>query len=219
MASAIIHLCVAKEVNKYLKMNENDLLIGSIAPDISKQIGETKEISHFLDHTNEDDIPNIDRFLLKYKSELNKPFEMGYFIHLLTDKYWFRDYVYQYIERYTRNNTKKKITYSAIKNLIYNDYTNINTDLIDKYMLSLDIFFNEYDLPESKITEIPVNKLQILINKMSEIIEDSKEEKTFLFDTKDIEIFITNTVKYIIKDIQLLDIKPNSREEENNENM
>ena len=90
MASAIIHLCVAKEVNKYLKMDENELFLGAIAPDISKQIGETKEISHFLDHTNEDDIPNIDRFLSKYKSELNKPFEMGYFIHLLTDKYWFR---------------------------------------------------------------------------------------------------------------------------------
>ena len=87
MASAVIHLCVAKEVNKYLKMDENMILLGSIAPDISKQIGETKEISHFLDHTNEDDIPNIDRFLSKYKSELNKPFEVGYFIHLLTDKY------------------------------------------------------------------------------------------------------------------------------------
>ena len=75
-------------------MDENYLLLGSIAPDISKQIGETKEISHFLDHSNEDDIPNIDRFLSKYRSELNNPFEMGYFIHLLTDKYWFRDYVY-----------------------------------------------------------------------------------------------------------------------------
>ena len=71
MASAVIHLCIAKEVNKYLNMNLNELLLGSIAPDISKQVGETKEISHFLDHTNEDDIPNIDRFLAKYKKDLN----------------------------------------------------------------------------------------------------------------------------------------------------
>lgn len=209
MASAVIHLCVAKEVNKYLNMNLNELLLGSIAPDISKQIGETKEISHFLDHTNEDDIPNIDRFLSKYRDELNKPFEIGYFIHLLTDKYWFRDYVYNYIERYTKNNTKKKITYTALRDLIYNDYTNINIALIDKYMLPLDIFNNEWELPQSKITEIPVDKLDILIEKMGLIIKDSQEDKTFLFDTKDIEIFITNTVKYIIKDIQLLDIKPN----------
>jgi hypothetical protein len=189
-------------------MDEDYILLGSIAPDISKQIGETKEISHFLDHSNEDDIPNIDRFLSKYKSELNNPFEMGYFIHLLTDKYWFRDYVYKFIERYTRDKVKKNITYTALKDLIYNDYTNLNITLIDNHNLNLDIFYNEIELPESKIMEIPVNKLDILIEKMGLIIEDSKEEKTFVFDSNDIEEFIKNTVKYIIRDIQMLDIKP-----------
>ncbi len=208
MASAVIHLCVAKEVNKYLNMSENELLLGSIAPDISKQVGETKEISHFLDHTNEDDIPNIDRFLAKYRNELNKPFEMGYLIHLLTDKYWFRDYVYQYIERYTKDKNKKKITYTALRDLIYNDYTNVNIDLIDSHELPLDIFSNEWELPDSKITEIPIKDLDIIIEKMGVIIAESKQEKTFVFDIKDIEIFITNTVKYIIKDIQILNIKP-----------
>ena len=208
MASAVIHLCVAKEINKYLKMDENYLLLGSIAPDISKQIGETKEISHFLDHSNEDDIPNIDRFLSKYRSELNNPFEMGYFIHLLTDKYWFRDYVYKFIERYTKDRVKKNVTYTALKDLIYNDYTNLNITLIDNHNLNLDLFYNEIELPKSKIIEIPVDKLNILIEKMGIIIEDSKEEKTFVFDNKDIEEFISNTVKYIIKDIQMLDIKP-----------
>ena len=43
---------------------------------------------------------------------------------------------------------------------------------------------------------------------MGLIIEDSKEEKTFIFDSTDIEDFIKNTVKYIIRDIQMLDIKP-----------
>lgn len=208
MASAIIHLCVAHEVNKYLHMEETNLLIGSIAPDIAKQVGQTKEIGHFLDHSNEDDIPNIDRFLAKYRSELDKPFEMGYFIHLLTDKYWFRDYIYKYIERYTQDKTKQKVTYSALTNIIYNDYTNLNIDLIDKYMLPLDIFYNEFQGIESKITEIPVDRLDVLIEKMGIIIKNSKEEKTFMFDITDIEIFIKNTVKYIIKDIQMLGISP-----------
>ncbi len=210
MASAIIHLCVAHEVNKYLHMDESQMLIGSIAPDIAKQIGQTKEISHFLDHTNEDDIPNIDRFLAKYRGELNKPFEMGYFIHLLTDKYWFRDYIYKYIERYTNDENKKKVTYTAIKDVIYNDYTNINIDLIDKYMLPLDIFYNDFEGIDSVITEIPVDRLDVLIDKMGLIIKDSRQEKTFMFDVSDIEEFITNTVKYIIKDVQILGINPQS---------
>lgn len=207
MASAVIHLCIAHEVNKYLKMDENMILLGSIAPDIAKQIGQTKEISHFLDHKSEDDIPNIEKFLLKYQNELTKPFEMGYFIHLLTDKYWFRDYVYNYIERFTKEKSKKNITYTALKNLIYNDYTNLNITLIDKYELPLDIFANEIEMPQSKITEIPVNELQILIDKMGIIIQNSKEEKSFIFDSNDIEEFIKNSVKYIIKDIQILGIK------------
>ena len=207
MASAVIHLCIAKEINKYLKMNEYDLMLGSIAPDISKQIGETKEISHFLDHTNEDDIPNIDRFLQKYRNDLHNPFTMGYFIHLLSDKYWFRDYVYQYIERYTRENVKQKITYTALRDLIYNDYTNINGELIDKYELPLEIFYEEFREPTTAIREIPVDKLDILIDKMGIIIEEAKKEKNFLFDMNDIEIYIANSVKYIIKDIQMLGIK------------
>lgn len=207
MASAIIHLCVAKEVNKYLGMDEYQLLLGSIAPDISKQIGETKEISHFLDHSNEDDIPNINNFLSKYKDDLSNPFTMGYFIHLLTDKYWFRDYIYHFIDRYANDQNKKKLTYTAIKDVIYNDYTNINIDLIDKYMLPLDIFYTDFRMPTSKINEIPLTKLPILIEKMGLIIEESKEEKTFMFDTKEIIAFIEETSKYIIKDIQMLKIK------------
>jgi hypothetical protein len=206
MASAIIHLCVAKELNKYLNMDEKMLYLGSIAPDISKHLGETKEISHFLNPANEDDIPQIDKFLAKYQSELNKPFEMGYFIHLLTDKYWFRDYVYQYVERYTKETGKKRLTANALKNIIYNDYTNLNIKLIDKYELPLDLFANPFDLPESKITEIPVDKLNLLVEKMGIIIEESQEEKSFTFDTEDIEKFISDTVKYILKDLQLLGI-------------
>ena len=55
---------------------------------------------------------------------------------------------------------------------------------------------------------IKTEGLNILIDKMGLIIEDSKTEKTFMFDTKDIEVFITNTVKYIIKDIEMLGISP-----------
>ena len=206
MASAIIHLCIAKEVNKYLNMNDREILLGSIAPDISKLIGQTKEISHFLDHSNEDDIPNIERFLSKYRNKLNEPFTVGYLIHLLTDKYWFRDYIYQYIERYTKDKNKKKITYTALRDIIYNDYTNINISLIDKYGLSLDLFYQEVPIPNTSIMEIPVDKLPLLIKKMGIIIENSQEEKTFVFDTKDVEVFIDNSVKYIVKDFQMLGI-------------
>ena len=89
MASAIIHIAVAKEINKELHMNEKELFLGTIAPDISKQIGEKKTKSHFL--TNKDnDYPNLDDFLDKYQNNLTNPFIMGYYIHLFTDYLWFK---------------------------------------------------------------------------------------------------------------------------------
>ena len=47
MASAIIHICVAKRVNEFLNRNEKKFILGSIAPDISKQIGQTITNSHY----------------------------------------------------------------------------------------------------------------------------------------------------------------------------
>ena len=202
MASAVIHLCVAKKVNEYLEMDEELLLLGSIAPDISKLVGETKFASHFLDGLTEDSIPNTNRFLIKYQKELAKPFEMGYYIHLLTDKYWFRDYVYKYIDRYAKEEQEKDLTYTAIKHLIYHDYTNLNIDLIDEYSIALDIFSNEIQFPKSIITEIPINKLDLLVEKMGLIIVASTTGQKIVFNLKDIKKFIEDSTQKIIEDIK-----------------
>lgn len=49
MASGLIHICVAKEINKYLKRNEQQILLGSIAPDIAKLINISRDKTHFID--------------------------------------------------------------------------------------------------------------------------------------------------------------------------
>lgn len=69
MASSVIHMCVANEINKRIKRNIDLLLIGTIAPDISKHLGKTKFESHFL-YDNDNEIPSLDAFLNKYKKHL-----------------------------------------------------------------------------------------------------------------------------------------------------
>lgn len=61
MASSVIHICIANEINKTINRDNKKLLIGTIAPDISKLLGETKFYSHFLDNVN-NNIPNINKF-------------------------------------------------------------------------------------------------------------------------------------------------------------
>ena len=47
MPSVIIHMCVASEVNKRIKVkNYNEYLLGAIAPDLAKVIGLERKQSH-----------------------------------------------------------------------------------------------------------------------------------------------------------------------------
>ena len=74
MASAIIHIAIAKCLENKLNIkNKKDYYLGSIAPDISKQIGQTKQKSHFLYDTKED-VPNINMFIQKYQNFKKKFF-------------------------------------------------------------------------------------------------------------------------------------------------
>lgn len=205
MASAIIHLAIAKEIAEKYNIIENkkDYYLGSIAPDISKQIGRKKEESHFSWNTP-NDIPNIRLFKKRYPLFKYNSFELGYFIHLYTDKKWAENFLPKIIE----NNSIKLLDGTTIKttqeertNMIYSDYTNLNIKIIEEYDLDLSLFYEDFTPPNTKIKEIPINNLDILINKMGILIENSKEEKAYTFDIYPIKEFIQETVKEILKEL------------------
>ena len=87
MASSVIHMAVANEINKVIKKDNHKLLIGSIAPDISKHLGETKVKSHFLD-SEDTAIPNIDNFLNKYKYLTYFHYILQYYHQFLLSYYY-----------------------------------------------------------------------------------------------------------------------------------
>lgn len=206
MASAVIHLAVAKELEKYLKIeNKKDYTLGAIAPDIAQQLKIKKTKSHFIYNTKSD-IPNIKLFKEKYKNFMSNSFELGYFTHLYTDKLWFDGF----IDSLTYSNSIKlldgtiiHVPQKEIKELIYNDYTNLNTIIIDKYNIDLSLFYEEYQKPNTSIEEVPIDKLNILIDKMGVIIENSKLEKSYIFDITLIDNFINTCVEKIIKELKI----------------
>lgn len=190
MASSVIHMCIAKEINKKLNMDQNMLLLGSIAPDISKHLGMTKVKSHFLtDGINID----IECFLNKYKDKLNNSFIMGYFIHLYTDYLWDKYFVSEIIEKDSIkliNGEKIDKNKELYKKLIYNDYTNLNIKLIDEYNLDLSLFYGEVDIPDIYMDEIPIDKLSLLVDHTGLIIANTKENKAYTFNLDNIKQFI-----------------------------
>jgi len=206
MASSVIHMCVANEINKKLKRNNDYILIGSIAPDIAKHLGKTKLESHFLNPLNvDDDIPVIEEFLEKYKKDLKDDFVLGYYIHLYTDYLWFKYFKPDFIKNekiYLLDGTVVDCGEEKLIEYFYNDYTTLNKVLIDDYNLDLKIF--EKSIPKIKniITEIPMNQLQLIIDKAYTIIKKSNEEKFYMFDKTRVNKFIDYSVNAIISNLE-----------------
>ncbi len=206
MASALIHLAVAKEFLERTKpvQNNYDYYLGSIAPDLAKQIGVAREDSHFVKNSYKEDVPNLNYFKMKYPNFKDNSYDLGYYIHLFTDKEW----IESYLEHITYENAIRLLDGTVIasnseevKELIYSDYTNLNIKIIESYDLDLSLFYEEFKVPNGTITELPVEKLDILINKMGIIIQNSKEEKTYLLDIREIKNFIGNTVDKLVEEL------------------
>ena len=95
---------------------------------------------------------------------------------------------------------------NEIAKYIYNDYTKLNTKIINKYNLELNIFYEEHALFKNIIKEIPMNKINIIIEKAGLIIKNSKETKPYLFDIKNVTRFIDFCVKALLDDLSNLGV-------------
>ena len=207
MASAVIHIAVANEVNKVLKKDKSKFLIGSVAPDISRLIDEDRNISHFLRPGEK--VPRIDEFLAKYKNHLNDDFVLGYYVHLYTDYLWFKYFLTEIMNenKITKlDGTVVNLNGNMDRLYIYNDYTNLNIQLIDEYNLDLKILYNEIPEINNIIDEIPIDRIKILTDNIGRIIEKTKENKTFLFDISNIIKFIDTSTKLILANLNELNV-------------
>jgi len=200
MASSLIHLCVANEINKKIKKDKKKLLIGSIAPDISKQVGEPRSKSHFTT----EGFTNHIKFFDKYRNYINDDFILGYYIHLYTDYLWEK---YFATELGNKNLIKKlngdvvKCNGEMYKQYIYNDYTSLNSQIIDEYNLELDIFYEDVPHLDNIVEEIPMEKIDVIINQAGIIIANAKQRKEFVFDMNAVKQFITLSVDIISSDL------------------
>ena len=210
MASSMIHLTIANELNKMLKRDKKKLLLGSIAPDLSKLVGDNKTRSHFI-LEGEEDIPDLNKFLKKYGYFLNDDFVLGYYIHLYSDYLWFKYFIPDLFDEGKNIITKLngdiiKCNGNMMEKYIYNDYTNINNDLINEYDLDLKLFYEPIPELNNIIDEIPMDKISLIVDKAGLIIENSKKTKELVFDIEQIKNFIKMNVEIIYSNLKELKI-------------
>lgn len=120
MPSIASHMVCAKLVSEMLNIKDDDFYRGNILPDIID-----KEDSHKKIQSSFYQIPDISRF------KVNNILDLGYKCHLLLDKYFLEEYIPNNIKNY-----KKEMIFTKEK--LYNDYTNINYYLIDRYQIDID---------------------------------------------------------------------------------
>lgn len=200
MASAIMHLCIAKKVNEKLRLNEKEFYLGSIAPDVSKQIGGSRVLSHFM--IDQNSLPDLNFFLRKYRNDLQKTFTLGYFLHLYADYIWsdqYLNYIYKNSILKLKDQTQISVDLEEFKRLLYSDYTTLNQQLIDYYLLDLSLFYEEVPIPQTEIDEIALNKLPVLVDKMGVILLETGSPKNYIFDIKDVTTYIDETASSFLE--------------------
>jgi len=178
MGSAVMHLCIGKNIAK--KMNNSDrkeFILGNLAPDLSKLINQSRYVSHFLKkitiNDSEREVPDLDKFIKKYKDRLNEPFIQGYLCHLISDDIWFRDYIPNHVVSITEDKQQillrdidDYIPYDEFKKMMYSDYSKTNQYLFELFKLNLRRFDN-MNIENPKMEEFEYDEIHRLIEQIS----------------------------------------------------
>ena len=204
MASAIIHIAVAKKVNDVINKNKKDLYLGSIAPDAAKIIGIDRNITHFIKESNNCS-PDIAYFKQLYLNKIKNDYDLGYYIHLLTDELWFNEFLPNFVldDETILDSFGEKVSLVGITigDIIYNDYTNLNVKIIDYYNLDLKLFYEEFEYPNPTIKEVPKSAFSQLIDKIGIILTNSTKYN-YILKLDKITHFIEYATVYVLEKLR-----------------
>jgi len=215
MPLSIVHLAIANEVNKKLKLkNDSDFLVGNIAPDAIHMRERTTQEDKHITHLNIKDINeeikmkhDVCAFFsdeIKTEDIRHNTFTLGYCSHLITDYYWFNTIFKMFEKR-----LPKDIKLKELRSLYYFDTDHIDSKLYHWSEWTQGVM--------NKISKVQSNSNQFLsedeINKWTERtinwfsdgrLDPEKETKYLTYE--EILEFIRDTSKNVTKIIyHLLD--------------
>ena len=175
MPSHKIHIKIAQDLNKELKLNNDLIMLGSVLPDLT--ITKDHGLSHFqyIDEYPYN-LANADEFIKKYPN-MKDDVSIGYIIHLLADRFY-NDWYYKNYRLKGINTTKE------FKHNLFDSY--------DKYILKhfkLDKFkdFSIIEkIPKYKDLKFDINYLKEYINKFNYEIDTNYIDEDYSIDKIDI---------------------------------
>lgn len=163
MPGFVIHLAVGEQYKKKHFMeiqDEEEFKKGIIAPDMNKQLTEIerdKSRTHYGTWGNYNTNVNIEKFLKDKNVNMKSDFWKGYFLHLLTDFYFYNIDFKKEHEKIIENKDK-----------FYEDYDCLNSKLIEKYKIPKIKFLEKYmNIIDKEPKYLKYNKVVEFIEKIS----------------------------------------------------
>lgn len=123
MPSIAAHMTIAKLLSEKLDIEEEDFYRGNLLPDV---ISATREASHFKVQGEHFLVPDLED--AKRNLTLTESMYLGYYTHLLLDKYFLEEFVPIYIRRFDLFKTKE----------MYSDYDEINGFIVTSFGLDVE---------------------------------------------------------------------------------
>ncbi len=177
MPGFTIHMAVAKE---YIKKHENEIknedefIKGVIAPDMNENLdgsAEDKSKNHYGKWGKYEVTTYIDEFLKDFTIDMRQDFWRGYFLHLLTDHYFYNKHFKKEHQEMVKNNDR-----------FYYDYDCLNKSLIERYQIhvldNIKKYMNMFDDKPKYLIETKV------IDFIEEISSMDIQDKTEIISQK-----------------------------------
>lgn len=178
MGSRIMHYCITARLADELKIQDDQFLLGGIAPDVHKNMNTPKAISHFVKTSHDGQIfADYAGFYDKYLEFMSEPFYLGYYYHLLSDVIWVEE-IYKKKIKWLPQPEKKE---AQLK--YYRDFWRLNGKLIDYYSIEYKLL----DVNPVEIEEIDYRHLPDLIKDLEADFERKDEAKELELEILDLE--------------------------------
>lgn len=171
MPSHKIHIKIAQDINKKLKLDNDSIMLGSVLPDLTTT--KNHGLSHFQ---HKDEYPynlaNADEFIKKYPN-MKDDISIGYIIHLLTDRFY-NDWYYRNFKLKGINKTKE------FKHSLFESYDNY---ILKHFKLNK---FNDIEIinkiPNYQDLKFDKKYLTDYIDKFNNKIDNSEIDNNYTID-------------------------------------
>ncbi|MGE1009844.1 zinc dependent phospholipase C family protein [Bacillus cereus] len=185
MGSRIMHAIIANSIAEKLCIQDRtSFILGGVAPD-AVHSAEEKGTSHFYAGTTKNYTRRIafNSFFQKYKAQMDSPFLLGYYTHLIADDNWLSGFFLPWLKNRIEND-------ETIAPMYYNDFKLLNAKLLHHYDKEQQLFslLNQ----DAHIVDIEEVSKENVLEFRKYLFEDMLYPEQHLH--KDLQVFTFNQI-------------------------